>query len=120
MDYTLRECNTPIFRNFWEVREQIAKNGGKEWKSREEIEKEHAKYNTKGKADVVGWISEDLARELVGISHFLYIVTLGSRYVYILPDGYTIREPGNFCIAREIEKMQGFAMFKIFENILKF
>ena len=89
MDYIPGKCNIPIF-NYEEVKKQIAKNGGKEWKSKEEIEKEHAKYNTKGKADVIGWISENLALELVGIYHLLYVVTLGYRHFYILPDGYTI------------------------------
>ena len=89
MDYIAGKCNIPIFF-YKDAKEQIAKNGGREWKSREEIEKEHAKYNTKGKADVIGWISESLARELVGIYHLLYVVTLGYRHFYILPDGYTI------------------------------
>ena len=64
MDYIAGKCNIPIFF-YKDAKEQIAKNGGREWKSREEIEKEHAKYNTKGKADVIGWISESLAAELV-------------------------------------------------------
>ena len=89
MDYIPGKCNIPIF-NYEEVKKQIAKNGGKEWKSKEEIEKEHAKYNTKGKADVIGWISEDLARDITGVTYYLYVVTLGYMYVYILPDGYTI------------------------------
>ena len=89
MDYIPGKCNIPIF-NYEEVKKQIAKNGGKEWKSKEEIEKEHAKYNTKGKADVIGWVSEDYARETLGVTYYLYVVTLGYMYVYILPDGYTI------------------------------
>ena len=89
MDYIAGKCNIPIFL-YEETKKQIAKNGGREWKSREEIEKEHAKYNTEGKADVIGWISADLARELVGIYHLLYVVTLGYMHFYILPDGYTI------------------------------
>ena len=90
MDYIPGKCNIPIFL-YEDTKEQIAKNGGREWKSKEEIKKEHAKYNTqRGKADVIGWISADLARELVGIYHFLYVVTLGYRHIYIMPDGYTI------------------------------
>ena len=89
MDYIAGKCNIPIFL-YKDVVEQIAKNGGREWKSKEEIEKEHAKFYTKGKADVIGWISAELARELVGIYHILYVVTLGYMHFYILPDGYTI------------------------------
>ena len=89
MDYIAGKCNIPDFY-YEETKKQIAKNGGREWKSREEIEKEHAKYNTKGKADVIGWISEDLARKILGVSHYLYVVTQGYQYVYILPDGYTL------------------------------
>ena len=89
MDYIPGKCNIPIFY-YGEVKKQIAKNGGREWKSREEIEKEHAKHNTKGKADVIGWISEDLARDMLGVSYYLYVVTLGFMYVYILSDGYTL------------------------------
>ena len=89
MDYIAGKCNIPIFL-YEDAREQIAKNGGREWKSREEIEKEHAKYNTKGKADVIGWVSEDYARDNLGVNHFLYVVSLGWLYVYILPDGYTL------------------------------
>ena len=90
MDYIPGKCNIPIFY-YGEVKKQIAKNKGREWKSREEIEKEHAKYNTEGKADVIGRISEDLARDIVGVScDFIYVVTLGFMYVYILSDGYTL------------------------------
>ena len=90
MDYIPGKCNIPIFL-YRDVVEQIAKNGGREWKSKEEIKKEHSKYNTqRGKADVIGWISADLAGELVGIYHLLYVVTLGYRHIYIMPDGYTI------------------------------
>ena len=89
MDYINGKCNIPFF-NYEETKKQIHKTGGREWKSIEEIKKEHTKYNTKGKADVIGWISEDLARKIVGVSHFLYVVTLGYMHVYILPDGYTI------------------------------
>ena len=77
-------------------KKQISQNGGREWKSEQEIKKEHAKYNTKGKADVIGWISEDLAREIAEVSHFLYVVTLGYMHVYILPDGYTITHRINY------------------------
>ena len=90
MDYILGKCNMPIF-NYKETKKQIVKNGGREWKSREEIEKEHAKLNTEeGKADVIGWISEDLAREITGLTHYLYVVTLGYQYIFILPDGFII------------------------------
>ena len=89
MDYIAGKCNIPIFY-YEETKKQIAKNGGREWKSKEEIQKEPAKYNTEGKADVIGWISEKLAWDIVGISHYLYVVTLGYQHVYILPDGYTI------------------------------
>ena len=89
MDYKRGKCNIPHFY-YKDTEKQIFQNGGKEWKSKEEIEKEHTKYNTKGKANVIGWISEDLAQEIVGVSHFLYVVTLGYMHVYILPDGYTI------------------------------
>ena len=89
MEFENRKCNIPFFY-YEETKKQIAKTGGREWKSKEEIEKEQAKYNTKGKADVIGWISEDLAWDIVGVSHFLYVVTLGYMHVYILPDGYTI------------------------------
>ena len=89
MDYKNGKCNIPFFY-YEETQKQISKTGDREWKSKEEIEKEHAKYNTKGKANVIGWISEDLARKIVGVSHFLYVVTLGYMHVYILPDGYTI------------------------------
>ena len=76
MDYKNGKCNIPFFY-YEETQKQISKTGGREWKSEEEIIKEHAKYNTKGKADVIGWISEELAREIAEVSHFLYIVTLG-------------------------------------------
>ena len=87
MDYIPGKCNIPIFY-YGEVKKQIAKNGGREWKSREEIEKEHAKYNTEGKADVIGWISEELAKEIIGISHIFYVVTLGHLYIFMLSNGY--------------------------------
>ena len=68
----------------------------REWKSEEEIIKEHAKYNTKGKANIIGWTSQELAREIAEVSHFLYVVTLGYIHVYILPDGYTITHRINY------------------------
>ena len=90
MDYIAGKCNIPVFL-YEDVREQIAKNGGKEWKNREEIKKEHAKYNTqRGKADVIGFISANLAEELTGIYCLLYVVTLGYRHIYIFPDGCTV------------------------------
>ena len=90
MDYIPGKCNIPIFL-YNDVVEQITKNGGREWKSKEEIKKEHAKYNTqRGRADVIGYISANLAEELTGIYCLLYVVTLGYRYIYIFPDGYTI------------------------------
>ena len=95
MDYKRGKCNIPHFY-YEETQKQISKTGGREWKSEEEIIKEHTKYNTKGKADVIGWISEDLAREIAEVSHFLYIVTLGYQYVFILPDGYTITHKINY------------------------
>ena len=52
--------------------------------------------NITQKADVIGWISEDLAREIAEVSHFLYVVTLGYMHVYILPDGYTITHRINY------------------------
>ena len=87
MDYEYGKCNIPRF-SYEDISQQIAKTGGREWKSKEEIEKEHAKYKTKGKADVIGWISEELAKEIIGISHFFYVVTLGYQYVFTLPNGY--------------------------------
>ena len=88
MDYKPGKCNIPIF-NYEETKKQIAKNGGREWKSKEEIRKEHKKLNTEeGKADVIGWVSEELAREITGINHFLYVVTLGYQYVFILLSAY--------------------------------
>ena len=51
MDYKNGKCNIPFFY-YEETQKQISKTGGREWKSKEEIEKEHAKYNTKGKANV--------------------------------------------------------------------
>ena len=69
MDYKRGKCNIPHFY-YPDTQKQIFQNGGREWKSKEEIEKEHAKYNTKGKANVIGWISEDLAHKIVGVSLF--------------------------------------------------
>ena len=89
MEFKNGKCNIPFFY-YEETKKQIAKNGGREWKSRQEIEKEHTKYNTEGKADVIGWISEDLARDILGVSHRLYVVTLGYLYVFILSDGFLI------------------------------
>ena len=76
MDYKNGKCNIPFFY-YEETQKQISKTGGREWKSKEEIEKEHAKYNTKGKANVIGWISEDLARKIVGVSHFFICCNAG-------------------------------------------
>ena len=87
MDYDYEDCNIPRF-SYEDMKKQISKAGNVEWKSKKEIEREHAKYNTEGKADVIGWISEDLAREIAGVAHFLYIVTLGHNYIFTLPDGY--------------------------------
>ena len=89
MDYDYINCNIPNFY-YEDIKKQISQAGGREWKSCQEIEKEHAKYNTEGKADVIGWISEELAKELTNIQHFLYVVTLGYMYVFTLPDGYII------------------------------
>ena len=89
MDYDYRDCNIPRF-SYKDIKQQIANAGNVEWKSKKEIEKEHAKYNTEGKANVIGWISEELAKELTSITHFLYVVTLGHMYVFTLPDGYVI------------------------------
>ena len=72
------------------MKKQIAHAGNVEWKSKKEIEKEHAKYNTEGKADVIGWISEELAREIIGVVHFLYVVTLGHIFVFTLPNGCVV------------------------------
>ena len=87
MDYDYTDCNILRF-SFEDMKKQISRAGNVEWKSKEEIEKEHTKYNTEGKADVIGWISEELAREIIGVAHFLYVVTLGHIYVFTLPDGY--------------------------------
>ena len=95
MDYERGKCNIPRFY-YEETQKQIYQNGGREWKSEEEIIKEHAKYNTKGKANIIGWILEELAREIAEVSHFLYVVTLGYIHVYILPDGYTITHRINY------------------------
>ena len=90
MDYTPGKCNIPIFL-YEDAREQIVKNGGREWTSKEKIKKEHAKYNTRrGRADVIGYISANLALELTGIYCLLYVVTLGYRHIYIFPDGCTV------------------------------
>ena len=86
MDYAIGKCLIPIFY-YEEVKKQITKNGGREWKSKEEIEKEHAKLNTEGKADVIGWISEELAKEIIGISHIFYVATVGYLYVFMLSNG---------------------------------
>ena len=87
MDYDYEDSNIPRF--FYEdIKQQIAHAGNVEWKSKKEIEKEHAKYNTEGKANVIGWISEELAKEIIGVKHFFYVVTLGYIYVFTLPNGY--------------------------------
>ena len=87
MDYDYTNCNIPRF-SYEDIKKQIAKGGGIEWKSLKEIQKEHAKHNTEGKADVIGWISEELAKEIIGVTHFFYVVTLGYMYVFTLPNGY--------------------------------
>ena len=87
MDYDYEDCNIPRF-SYEDMQQQITHAGNVEWKSKKEIEKEHAKYNTEGKADVIGWISEELAKEITGVTHFLYVVTLGYNYIFTLPNGY--------------------------------
>ena len=89
MDYDYENCNIPRF-SYEDMKKQISHAGGVEWKSKKEIEKEHAKYNTEGKANVIGWISEELAKEIMEVRHFLYVVTLGYMYVFTLPNGYVI------------------------------
>ena len=87
MDYDYIDCNIPRF-SYEDMKKQIAHAGNVEWKSLKEIQKEHTKYNTEGKADVIGWISEELAKEIIGVAHFFYVVTLGHIYVFTLPNGY--------------------------------
>ena len=87
MDYSYEDYNIPHF-SYEDMKKQIAHAGNVEWKSKKEIKKEHAKYNTEGKANVIGWISEELAKEITGVTHFLYVVTLGHNFVFTLPDGY--------------------------------
>ena len=89
MDYNYVDCNIPRF-SFEDMKKQISKAGNVEWKSKKEIQKEHIKYNTEGKADVIGWISEELAKEIIGVTHFLYVVTLGHIYVFTLPNGCVV------------------------------
>ena len=86
MDYSYEDYNIPHF-SYEDMKKQIAHAGNVEWKSKKEIKKEHAKYNTEGKANVIGWISEELAKEITGVTHFLYVVT-GHNFVFTLPDGY--------------------------------
>ena len=69
MDYDYVDCNIPRF-SYEDMKKQISNAGNVEWKSKKEIQKEHAKYNTEGKADVIGWISEELATEIIGVAHF--------------------------------------------------
>ena len=88
MDYNY-EDGFPCF-SYKDMEKQISLGGSREWKSKKEIQEEHAKYNTEGKANVIGWISEELAKEIVGVSHYLYVVTLGYMYVLTFPDGFVV------------------------------
>ena len=72
------------------MQKQIQQYGDKEWKSEKEIYEKHKQYNTKGKANVIGYVSKELAEEITGVSYVLYVVTLGYNYFFTFVNGYVV------------------------------